>query len=76
MTATHMEATDSVRSDSQRRFIGTILFGAVLFALGCSTFLFSVSTPYFVALTDRTIAVLVSVGLLALGGGLIYSRLR
>jgi hypothetical protein len=76
MSAADMATATSVSSDSQARFIGGLLLGAALFAVGCSFLLFSLSTPYFVATTERLTATAASVALLLVGGGTVYVTLR
>lgn len=63
-----MSTTRSVNGDSQALFIGTLLFGALLLAVGTATSLFSVTTSYFSTATDQWLAIVVS--LLILGSGI------
>ncbi|MEZ3165093.1 hypothetical protein ABNG03_04880 [Halorubrum sp. RMP-47] len=71
-----MGASHSVNSGSQAVFIGTLLFGALLLAIGTATSLFSVTTTYYSTATDQWLAVAVSVLFLVAGIGIIVRTLK
>lgn len=71
-----MSTTRSVNGDSQALFVGTLLFGALLFAVGTATSLFSVTTSYFSTATDQWLAIAVSLVILGSGITIMVSTLK
>ncbi len=57
-------------SGSQARFVGGVVLGMALFALGCSTLLFSATTDSLATGTDRALALAVSAALVVVGAAL------
>ena len=71
-----MSTTRSVNGDSQAFFVGTLLFGALLLAVGTATSLFSVTKPYFSTTADRWLAIAVSLVILGTGVATILYTLK
>ena len=71
-----MSTTRSVNGDSQAFFIGALLLGALLLAVGMATSLFSVTTTYFSTTADRWLAIAVSLMILSSGAATIVHTLK
>lgn len=71
-----MSTTRSVNGDSQAFFIGALLLGALLLAVGMATSLFSVTTTYFSTTADRWLAIAVSLVILSSGAATIVHTLK